>query len=66
MDEDGYILVDFTEQLEQISSMGDQTFDLLNWVTQSNTKAWLDAAGFQGIPITDFTNDQIFTQFLLD
>ena len=45
IDQDGYINVDLTEQLEEISSMAEQTFTLLNWVTQQNTKAWLEAAG---------------------
>ena len=45
--------------------MGDQTFDLVNWITQSNTEAWLQATGLTNLPITDFTSDQAFSQYLL-
>ena len=51
IDENGYILVDFSEELEEISTMGDESFDLLNWITQSNTEAWLKAAGIENIPL---------------
>lgn len=37
--------------------MEDQTFGVLNWITQSNTQQWLEAAGLSDLPFSEFTND---------
>ena len=58
MNTDGSILINFEDELEQIASMGDQSHDLLNWITGSNTDVWMRAAGLSSFPLEGFTNDQ--------
>ena len=66
MDDDGNVLVDFEGQLEQVAVMSDQTFDLVNWLTQSDTQAWLEAVKVFDLPVEDLTNDQLISQRLLE
>lgn len=57
LDERGYVHIDMTDELEDISMATNETFQAIDWLTQSNTQAWLSALGLDAIPIQEFTND---------
>ena len=39
---------------------------MLDWITQSDSSAWLKAAGVPDLPLEELTNDQLLSSYLLE
>ena len=53
LDENGYITVDFEQELTEVLSSTEQTYDIFSWVTQLDLSAWIDALQIKDLPVKE-------------
>ena len=53
LDENGYITVDFEQELTEVLTSTEQTYDIFSWVTQLDPSAWIDALQIKDLPVKE-------------
>ena len=66
LDEEGNIIVEFEEQLQEINSLDKSSFEIIDSITKADVESWFEAVNFNTEAIENLTSDQRISSALLE
>ena len=66
LDEEGNIIVEFEEQLQEINSLDKSSFEIIDSITKADVESWFKAVNFETEPLENLTSDQRISSALLE